>query len=111
MRPTTAEMRTPAPDSSEPTASGNVNSAAEVLPEHWNGPCAGTTPAFRRPAVPPACGEAAPADRRTARGQARRETKEERVARLIREFRLEAATPVECLLFVADLKKEIDGYL
>ncbi len=41
----------------------------------------------------------------------RRETKEERVARLIREFRLEAATPVECLLFVADLKKEIDGYL
>ena len=41
----------------------------------------------------------------------RRETKEERVVRLIREFRLEAATPVECLLFVADLKKEIDGYL
>lgn len=41
----------------------------------------------------------------------RRETREERVARLIREFRLEAATPVECLLFVADLKKEIDGYL
>lgn len=35
----------------------------------------------------------------------------EKVVRLIREFRLEAATPVECLLFVADLKKEIDGYL
>lgn len=48
---------------------------------------------------------------RTTRDPARRETKEERVARLIREFRLEAATPVECLLFVADLKKEIDGYL
>ncbi|MDE6712098.1 MAG: hypothetical protein K2J53_06865 [Alistipes sp.] len=35
----------------------------------------------------------------------------ERVIRLIREFRLEAATPVECVLFVADLKKELDGYL
>lgn len=35
----------------------------------------------------------------------------ERVVRLIREFRLEAATPVECVLFVADLKKELDGYL
>lgn len=41
----------------------------------------------------------------------RSETREERVARLIREFRLEASTPVECVLFVADLKKEIDGYL
>ena len=41
----------------------------------------------------------------------RRETREERAVRLIREFRLEASTPVECLLFVADLKKEIDGYL
>ncbi|WP_304583283.1 hypothetical protein [uncultured Alistipes sp.] len=49
--------------------------------------------------------------RRGSRDENRRETKEERVARLIREFRLEAATPVECLLFVADLKKEIDGYL
>lgn len=37
--------------------------------------------------------------------------KAERVIRLIREFRLEAATPVECVLFVADLKKELDGYL
>ena len=37
--------------------------------------------------------------------------KAERVVRMIREFRLEAATPVECLLFVADLKKELDGYL
>ncbi len=37
--------------------------------------------------------------------------KNERVVRLIREFRLEAATPVECVLFVADLKREIDGYL
>ena len=34
--------------------------------------------------------------------------KAERVVRMIREFRLEAATPVECLLFVADLKKELD---
>ncbi|MDE6508548.1 MAG: hypothetical protein K2L04_08835 [Alistipes sp.] len=46
---------------------------------------------------------------RTERDMAAART--ERVARLIREFRLEAATPVECLLFVADLKKEIDGYL
>lgn len=38
-------------------------------------------------------------------------TRAERAVRMIREFRLEAATPVECVLFVADLKKEIDGYL
>lgn len=41
----------------------------------------------------------------------RPDAKTERLVRLIREFRLEAATPVECVLFVADLKKEIDGYL
>lgn len=40
-----------------------------------------------------------------------RETKVERIVRLIRDYRLEAATPVECVLFIADLKKEIDGYL
>ncbi len=56
-------------------------------------------------------GPAISGPRRGSRDENRRETKEERVARLIREFRLEAATPVECLLFVADLKKEIDGYL
>lgn len=40
-----------------------------------------------------------------------RETKAERILRLIRDYRLEAATPVECVLFIADLKKEVDGYL
>lgn len=40
-----------------------------------------------------------------------RESKVERIVRLIRDYRLEAATPVECVLFIADLKKEIDGYL
>ncbi len=65
--------------------------------------------AARGGALPTGRNETAAA--RTTRDPARRETKEERVARLIREFRLEAATPVECLLFVADLKKEIDGYL
>ncbi|MCM1150795.1 MAG: hypothetical protein NC209_01565 [Alistipes sp.] len=54
-----------------------------------------------------------PGDRESLRKvpAGRSETREERVARLIREFRLEASTPVECVLFVADLKKEIDGYL
>jgi len=42
---------------------------------------------------------------------ASREAQAERLVRRVREFRLEAATPVECLLFVADLKREIDGYL
>ncbi|MDE6069735.1 MAG: hypothetical protein K2F92_02500 [Alistipes sp.] len=40
-----------------------------------------------------------------------RESKADRIVRLIRDYRLEAATPVECVLFIADLKKEIDGYL
>lgn len=44
-------------------------------------------------------------------GRETEETRAERAVRMIREFRLEAATPVECVLFVADLKKEIDGYL
>ncbi|WP_288815525.1 hypothetical protein [uncultured Alistipes sp.] len=54
------------------------------------------------------------AERDVAKFRTERETpnpRTEKVIRLIREFRLEAATPVECVLFVADLKKEIDGYL
>ena len=61
-----------------------------------------------QPTVPPRRSDE-PAARKAV--DPRRETREERAVRLIREFRLEAATPVECLLFVADLKKEIDGYL
>lgn len=66
-------------------------------------------PRFVRPAdlLPDAPAAASTATRPTAAA----DPKSERVMRMIRNFRLEAATPVECVLFVADLKKELDGYL
>lgn len=88
--------------------------AAEAARTREAANLAGTVPAQADPRTP----EALPGPARTLPRQApdeepdpRREAREARIARLIREFRLEASTPVECLLFVADLKKEIDGYL
>ena len=35
----------------------------------------------------------------------------ERIVRMIRDFRLESATPVQCVMFIAELKQRIDGDL
>jgi len=93
----TGAMQRPNPGAGEPNPehAANPGTAADTArAPGWN-PLPRTGPAARRMPGP----------------NARNETREERAVRLIREFRLEAATPVECLLFVADLKKEIDGYL
>ena len=39
------------------------------------------------------------------------EASAERIVRMIRDFRLESATPVQCVMFIAELKQRIDGDL
>ena len=61
--------------------------------------------------VVPAASAAIPEEMAGGRAENVSEGESERLVRMIRGFRLESATPLQCVVFIDELKRVIDGHL